>query len=167
MSTVAVPSRARVAIAILLVAAIAACGDVDRDEYRLSADDLAAVRQAHLAYRDGWRANDSAAVMASLTSDAVLLPHHGHPEVAGAQAIRDFWWPADTPPATVTVFDTRIEEVSGSGDVAYLRGTFTLSFEYEGQTYTNSGNFVEIMRREESGWLISHRMWNDPLPDAE
>lgn len=155
-------------IGVLFIAVLAACGKDDPDEFLLPADDLAAIQQAHFAYRDGWRTNDAAAVMASLTPDAVLMPHHGHPEVAGADAIREFWWPPDSPPATVTSFETTIDEVDGSGDVGYLRGTFSLSFEYGGQTYTSTGNFVEITRKQENGdWLISHRIWNDPIPQVD
>ena len=147
---------------------LAACAEDDADEYLLSANDLAAIQQAHFAYRDAWRANDPDAVMASLTADAVLMPHHGAPVVAGADAIRQFWFPPDSPPATVTTFDTTVDEVSGSGDVGYLRGTFSLSFEFGGQTYTNGGNFMEIARKQADGdWLISHRIWNDPVPQLE
>ncbi len=152
----------------LLIAAVLvspSCSE-EAEDYLLSADDLAALQQIHFAYRDGWRANDSAAVMATLTDDAILIPHHGAPPVPGTDAIREFWWPGDSPPAIVTEFDTTIDEVGGSGDVGYLIGTFRLSFEYEGQTFTNAGNFLEISRKQEDGsWLISRRIWNDPAPD--
>lgn len=158
----------RFLICLLCVGTLAACEEDDPHEYLLSANNLAAIQQAHFAYRDGWRANDSAAVMASLTPDAVLIPHHGHPEVAGAGAIQEFWWPPDSPPATVTAFDTSVDEIGGSGDVGYLRGTFSLSFDFDGQTYTSAGNFLEITRKQEDGdWLISHRIWNDPVAQIE
>jgi ketosteroid isomerase-like protein len=158
----------RFLIGLLLIGSLVACAEDDADEYLLSANHLAAIQQAHFAYRDGWRANDSAAVMASLTTDAVLMPHHGDPVVAGADAIRELWWPPDSPAATVTAFETTVDEVDGSGDVGYLRGTFSLSFEYGGQTYTNGGNFMEITHKQENGeWLISHRIWNDPVPRVD
>ena len=142
--------------------------ELPADDPTLSEDDVAAIRGAHVAYRDAWRANDPDAVMASLTDDAVLMPHHGAPVVSGAEAIRQFWFPPDSPPANVTVFDTTIDEVGGSGDVGYLRGTFRLTFEYGGQTFSNAGNFMEIARRQaDGGWLISHRIWNDPVPQVE
>ncbi len=128
----------RFLICLLCVGTLAACEEDDPHKYLLSANDLAAIQQAHFAYRDGWRANDSAAVMAALTPDAVLIPHHGHPEVAGASAIQEFWWPPDSPPAAVTAFDT------------------------------SAGNFLEITRKQEKGdWLISHRIWNDPVAQIE
>lgn len=149
-------------IAVLMVVACAPEAydpELSAADPMLSEEDHAAIRQAHIAYRDAWRANDP---------DAVLMPHHGAPVVAGAEAIRGFWFPPDSPPANVTVFDTTIDEVGGSGDVGYLRGTFSLSFEYGGQTFSNAGNFMEVARRQEDGgWLISHRIWNDPVPQVE
>ena len=41
-------------------------------------------------YRTAWLANDSAAVMATLASDAVLMPGGEEPLTGGA-AIRAFW----------------------------------------------------------------------------
>jgi ketosteroid isomerase-like protein len=162
------PSLKHFLVACLAGTTLPACGDDDPYEYLLTANELVAIQQAHFDYREAWLANDSAAVMASLTADAVLMPHHGDPVVAGAAAIREFWWPPDSPPATVTAFETSIDEVGGSGDVGYLRGTFSLSFEYGGQTYTNGGNFMEIARKQEDGdWLISHRIWNDPVPGID
>jgi uncharacterized protein (TIGR02246 family) len=138
---------------------VAADGDVDQ----------AAIRAVHQAYRDAWRANDAAAVKRVFTDDAVLLPHHGDPPVIGIRAIEKFWWPPSSPPATVTKFDTTIDETGGSGTIAFVRGRFTLEYSFDDKgvkrTFTNSGTFIELLRKQPGGsWRISHRMWDDPQP---
>jgi uncharacterized protein (TIGR02246 family) len=162
--------RAAKGASILLVITFigSACAVQYQQAARLADGDLEAIRALHEAYRAAWLANDSAAVMKTLTEDAVLMPHHGAPVVEGAAAIREFWWPSEFPPATVTEFTTQVVEITGSGELGYLRGRFTLSFEYDGQTYSNSGNFLEIARKLDDGtWRIFRRIWNDPAPNVQ
>lgn len=76
-------------------------------------------------YRAGWLANDSAAVMAVLAPDAVLMPAGMEP-LRGDSAIRDFWWPAGGSRTTITAYDIAVEEVAGSGSLAFFRGRRTV-----------------------------------------
>jgi uncharacterized protein (TIGR02246 family) len=153
---------ARLLLAIGLL--VPGCTLQDQQAMDLSEDDAQAIRQVHEAYHVAWLANDSAAVMAALTEDAVLMPHHGVLPVEGAGAIKQFWWPPESPPARITEFTSDVEEMTGSGTLAYLRGRFTLAFEYEGETYSNSGNFLRIFRKRGDGsWRMSRSIWNDPV----
>ncbi len=69
----------------------------------LSSADVESVMQADRAYATAWLANNPESVMATLTEDAVLVPS-GILALEGADAIREFWWPADSPPTTVIEF---------------------------------------------------------------
>ena len=132
----------------------------------LSADELAAVKKADQAYAGAWRNNDSGLVMAALTDDAVLIPA-GMSPLIGTEAIRLFWWPADSPPTTITGFVLVQHEVGGSGDIGYVRGSLSLDFEYDGDAYSNRGEYLTILRRQaDSTWQISYRMWNDYPQDS-
>jgi uncharacterized protein (TIGR02246 family) len=150
----------------------ASTSDAGRASAReLTADDRAAVGRAHEAYRAAWLANDADAVLATLTPDAVLVPHHGLPPVEGATAIRRFWWPPDGPPTRITAFDTTVAEVGGSGDVAYVRGRFSLRWVQEesetSEVLSNAGSFLSLLRRQPGGgWRITHQMWDDPPPET-
>jgi uncharacterized protein (TIGR02246 family) len=131
----------------------------------LSPEDTDTVKEANLA---AWLANDAEAVMATLTEDAVLLPHHGVAPVVGAEAIRRFWFPPDSPPAKVTHMVNSVTEVDGSGDMAIVWGLAELEFTYEGKTYRNNGNYLSVLRRGDDGrWRIARRIWNDPMPEVE
>jgi uncharacterized protein (TIGR02246 family) len=129
--------------------------------------DRAAIRAVNEAYRAAWLANDSAAVMRTLTDDAVLIPHHGVAPVEGAAAIRDFWWPADGPPTTITEFSLSDQRIAGNAELAYVRGRFSIGWiQVEpdgGKRYGNEGNFLSILRRGPDGaWRIALQAWSDP-----
>ena len=120
---------------------------------------------ATLRYRDAWRANDVALVMATLTSDAVLLPSGLEP-IVGERAIRGFWWPANGPSTTVISMEQVVDDVTADGGVAVVRGHGSLSFEFTqaGKTESRSlrHTFLNVVRRQADGsWLIAQRMWSD------
>ena len=135
---------------------------------RLTAADLppadaAAVRAVTQEYRDAWLANDAARVMATLTPGAILLPS-GLSPIEGQAAIRRFWFPTNGPSTTVIAMELVIEEVSGSGDLAFVRGHGALTFETTGADAPTSlrSTFLNILRRQPDGrWLIDRRMWSD------
>jgi uncharacterized protein (TIGR02246 family) len=133
---------------------------------------VAAIRHLDEAYVTAWRENDPAAIMAALTEDAVLMPHHGVPPVEGQAAIREFFWPPDSPSTTVTEFTRVPDEIAGSGDLAYVRGRFSLTFttqtEGEEQTMSNQGSYLIVVRKQaDASWRIARSIWNDPVPEAQ
>ena len=130
----------------------------------LSAEDVAAVSQANQAYVDAWLANDPERVMGTLSDDAVLIPHHGVDPVIGSRAIREFWFPPDSPPTEVSHMVNTITEILGSGDLAVVWGRSELEFTYDGATYKNEGNYLAVLKRGDDGrWRIARRIWNDPV----
>ncbi|MBT8400778.1 MAG: DUF4440 domain-containing protein [Rhodothermia bacterium] len=132
-----------------------------QDSLSLTAADLEQIKRADRAYADAWLSNDSSAVMATLVTDPVIVPS-GMPAFEGPEAIRDFWWPENAPLTTVHQFDLEQHEVGGDGEVGFVRGSFSLAFEYAGADFTNSGEYVSVLRRSDEGtWRISHRIWSD------
>ncbi len=131
---------------------------------KLLADDITKIKAVNEAYVSAWLKNDSTAVMKTLVPNAVLIPQ-GSRAIEGMKAIKQFWWRSGGK-TTVTVFTITTEELGGEDEVAYIRGTFTLSFTYEDGSNklerTNNGNYLMIMKRQAGGdWRITHRMWGD------
>lgn len=127
----------------------------------LDAADLHSMREASRAYASAWLSNDSEKVMATLVAEPVLSPS-GLDYREGQKAARDFWFPANSPATNVTRFDTKELEIDASGDLGFVRGTFTLAFDYDGVSYENRGKFVSILRKQADGeWLITHHLWDD------
>jgi ketosteroid isomerase-like protein len=153
--------RRAAAVPLLLVTLVAACAPAPR----FTAEDEAAVRRLEEAYRMGWLVNDSAAVMATLDPAAVLMPA-GVAPLVGDSAIRAFWWPDDGSRTTITGYDIVVDELDGSGDIAWLRGRADLSFTYvapAGDTsqITSRAAHLSIARRgDDGGWRIARRAWS-------
>ncbi len=146
-------------VALCMVLAPVACSG-NSSSHRADVD-TAAIRTADLAYVTAWLTNDADGVMATLTDDAVIMPF-GIPAIEGTEAIRTFWWPPDSPPATITEFTAVQHDAGGGGHIGYVRGSFSLSFEYDGKTLSNHGDYLSILRHLPDGsWRISHRAWND------
>ena len=136
----------------------------------LSPEDEARIRAVSKAYCDGWLSKDAEErVLRLFAKDAVLLPHHGLEPVTGEEAMRRFWFPKGGPVTTVTKLTQSIDEIGGSGDVAYMRGHHSVSWTSgsgPGAPATSlSGTFLMILRRQPDGsWRITHHMWDDPPP---
>ncbi len=123
--------------------------------------DLNAIREAARSYADAWLTNDADNVMETFVDEPVLSPS-GLPYLEGQKAARAFWFPADSPSTKVTDFELMEIEVSGSGDLGYVRGTFRLAFEYDDSDYENHGKYVTILRKSPDGeWRITHHIWDD------
>lgn len=130
----------------------------------LTEKDIAAIKAARKNYTNTWLTGDSTQIMATLIKDAVLIPHHGDMPIEGATAIKEFWWPADGLPSKVTEFTSTTEEVDGHGNIAYVRGRFTLVFTYGDQTYSNKGNYLNVLKKNENNeWKLARLIWNDPI----
>jgi uncharacterized protein (TIGR02246 family) len=148
-----------------LVASILVVGACASQRPAFTAEDEAAVRELEERYRSAWLANDSAAVMATLTDDAVLMPGGEEPLTEGP-AIRAFWWPDDGSATTITAYDIAVREVAGSGDLAYLRGEGALAFTYtsadgEARELTSRAAHLSVARRDADGqWRIARRAWS-------
>lgn len=147
---------------LMVVLALAACAPSQR---AFTAEDEAAVRALEEAYRQGWLANDSSAVMATLSPEAVLMPAGVEPLVGDA-AIRSYWWPADGSETTIEAYSIVVQEVEGSGDLAYLRGRGSLEFTYrdpagEVSRLTSEAVHLSVAERRADGrWQIVRRAWS-------
>jgi ketosteroid isomerase-like protein len=119
-------------------------------------------------YVAAWLRDDTSAVMRTLATDAVLMPAGQHP-LATPNEIRGFWWPADGSHTRILSFARRIDEIDGQGDVAWVRGTDTLSYTYDkGSTHTQLGSrsmTLALWRRQQDGtWRIGRMMWGTRGP---
>lgn len=133
------------------------------DNAYLTAEDRQQIRTLEGAYVDAWLRDDSAAVLATLGPDVVLMPGGSHPLI-GLDAAREFWWPDDGSRTTITTYTTTIDEIGGRGPLAYVRGTGALDFIYERDTVrieqSSENMTLTIVRKGEDGvWRITHRMW--------
>jgi ketosteroid isomerase-like protein len=141
--------------------------DADRP-LQLTARDSSAIQKIQSAYVAAWLADDTSAVLATLDSAALLLPP-GHLPVQGHDAIRAFWWPTDGSHTTITDFEWSLDELVGTQQLAFTRGTSRVAWRYVKDTVhaeqTSRTTSLTILARAADGqWRIIRQMWGPPLP---
>lgn len=152
---------AGLAVVSIACAAPSPESEIEAEGTALAEDERAAGSAADRAYYEAWLANDTESVMATLTQDAVIVPSGMEP-VEGQEAIRAFWFPPDSPPTSVKEYRFDQAEVAGSGDLAYVRGSFALALDYDGESFESEGTYLSLLRRGVDGnWRIARRAWND------
>jgi uncharacterized protein (TIGR02246 family) len=140
---------------ILLVLFVQAC-DTARG---LAATDATGVRAALDAYFDAAISGDASRWAALYANDAVIMPP-GSATVEGRGAI-ETWLRAL--PVAVTQAEGNAVEVDGTGDLAYVRGTYAMTMQVPGvrQPVRQGGKFLQIYTRQpDRTWLLARDIWN-------
>ena len=162
------PRRLRIAVITTLVLASAslALWGFRTQATVLSPDDERAIKATIEAYRKAWLANDSKAVLQTFTKDGVLMPAHGAPAVVGIGAIEKYWFTPGGPPTTIDRLDITVDQVSGSGDLAFARGldgvAWTVTQDGATHHHSHPGTYLNVMKKQPDGsWRIQVHMWDD------
>jgi uncharacterized protein (TIGR02246 family) len=132
----------------------------------LSADDESAIKATIEAYRTAWLGNNAQGVLKTFSDDAVLLPAHGQPAVAGLAAIEKYWFAPSGPPATITRLDITVDQVRGNGNLAFARGldgvAWTVIENGKTRRHSHPGTYLNVMKKLSDGsWRIQVHMWDD------
>jgi ketosteroid isomerase-like protein len=107
-------------------------------------------------------AKDWAGLAGLYSTDAILMPPN-EPAVKGRAAIQA--WISAFPP--ISSFSLTADDVDGGGDVAYVRGTYQMSFTVPGTTtpVNDHGKYLEIHKRQADGsWLTTADTFNSDVP---
>jgi uncharacterized protein (TIGR02246 family) len=128
----------------------------------LSEADKVAIRAIDQNFVDAVLAKNWAAAAALYTPEASFMPPNG-PLVKGPAAIQA--WMATFPP--LTTFTLEPQQTDGVGDLAYVRGIYTMNFTLPGATAPTEdhGKYIVIGRKQADGsWLISEDIFNSDVP---
>jgi ketosteroid isomerase-like protein len=152
---------------VLSTGILLACGTGAAPAQRLSARDSSAIEAVRSAYVSAWLADDTAGVLATLDSTAVLLPP-GHLPISGHSAIRAFWWPGDGSRTVITSFDWTFNELAGTPELAFTRGISNVAWRYQKDTLRSESasrntNLTILTRGADGRWRILRQMWGPPL----
>lgn len=154
---------------LFCAALLAGCAGLEsRQSESLSESDVASIRAVMNTYATGWNAqNPRQSIMSLFTDDAVLLPHHGDPQVEGKEAIERHFWPEGLTGFRVDSYEFEIREITGHPGLAYSRGRYAITFSFEDagelRTLSNEGNYMMIFRSFRGDWKIARYIWNDPV----
>jgi ketosteroid isomerase-like protein len=89
------------------------------------------------------------------------MPPH-QPAVRERSALKAWW--AASPAATN--FDLTFQRIEGRADLAYVRGSYTMTLQPEGAPapVTDRGKYLDIRRRQPDGaWLVELSTFNSSL----
>jgi len=128
----------------------------------LTASDEAAVRQAFDLEMKAANAADAAGWAALYSQDAIVLRPHA-PAVQGREAIQP--WLATLP--AISNAKGQGVEIMGYGDLAYLRGTYSMTFTIPGVPVPidERGKFLQIYRKQSDGsWKMTREIYNSDIP---
>jgi ketosteroid isomerase-like protein len=124
-------------------------------------EDAATIRASSETYVERTLAGDFAALAEMFTSDGVVMPPNAE-IVESRPDIQAFF---EAFPA-ITTFTSTVEDVGGSGDFAWARGTYSLLMTIEGaDTPTpDRGKWMVVYERQADGsWLAASEIWNSDL----
>jgi ketosteroid isomerase-like protein len=144
----------------LAVCSILAFGMVQSDAGAQSvgaADDVAAISELRKQFQERINAGDVTTAMTFFTDDAIYL-QPGTDAVTGNAAIHALW--QGTTDAVDVVINYRVTELEVDQDMAFLIGdvSFQGTPRSGGDTATDEGRYVWILRRGDSGWKIARYM---------
>ena len=127
-----------------------------------------AIRAVDTAFVHAWIRDDTSSVLRLFSREAILLPPGSAP-VEGLRAIRDYWWPGDGSHTRITSFTRDIAEISGTQQLAYLRGIAHLAWAYEkgGKRTSQSSRSTDLVLLApdaDGQWRIIRQMWNQLPP---
>jgi uncharacterized protein (TIGR02246 family) len=144
-------------VILALIMPLAACGGggagvatVDREAV---ADTIRTSERQMLA---DFRSRDANKVAAHYADDAVVMITN-RPSMIGREAITQGMAQSIADPAFALDFANQKTEVAASGDLAYSRGTYTVSYTHpeSKSSVTEKGNYVNIYKLQADGsWKI-------------
>ena len=115
-------------------------------------------------YRRAALAGDAQAVAALYTEDAVELPAC-EPLVRGRTAIEQRYQKFFKGPVKRTTFTFSHLEAASAGDMGHAIGTYDQRLVLpSGQTVTDTGKYVVILRRTQGAWKAAYAIYNSDTP---
>ena len=121
----------------------------------LSDEDVAAIKTAYDSLAQALLAGGTEAILEFFTEDTTVITAEGI--LKGREALKKEVFSK----VTYTAFNQTLEEIDGRYDLAFVRGTASLTMEAEGapEPIQGTGKFLDILRKQEDGsWLIAISM---------
>ncbi len=129
--------------------------------------DLTQVRKTieagNLKFTEGIRQGDSAALAASYTEDAIIMPPDAD-MIQGQRGIEEFWNGVIQMGAKDAVLTT--VDLNGSGDFVYEIGKYNFTIQLEDQESMEAiGKYVVVWKKTADGtWKLHVDIWNSSMP---
>lgn len=137
---------------LILAAAVVLAGDAKIEQ---------AVRDADEAWSKAAGMKNLDKTVSFYADDAVVLPPNG-PMIMTKEGIQNLWKGFLDSLSTINWRTTRVE-VSNSGDMACLIGTYELTMK---DATKDHGKYCEVWQKQGGGWKVTSDMFSSDLPAA-
>ena len=134
-----------------------------------AADTKSAIEKALRDLEGQWSeaagAKDVDKTVSFYSDDAIVLPANA-PIATTKEAIRNVWKGLfDSPGAAISWKPSKVE-ISKSGDMAYVTGSYELTMnDASGKPTTDRGKYVTVWKKQADGkWKCGTDIWNSDLP---
>lgn len=125
-----------------------------------------AIAEINASWTEAFQMGDAASLTAMYTEDAFRLAPN-EPTLRGREAIEQAFTTLieRTTARTITINTT---EYGAGGNLAYSIGTYTASYEVEGETDQDEGKYLVLSKLADDGsWKIYAHIWSSDLPLEE
>ena len=148
------------AIVVALAGFAAGCSGPQKPEF--GRPDQEAIRKLTQDMVGAYNAKDPAKTASYFAGNAVLMPPNSS-AVRGKDAVQTFY--ENRFKQGVNALEVTPEEVVGSGDLAYMTGSYTLTLRPEGGAeQRDRGKVLWVARRMQgNGWRWQYEMWSSDL----
>lgn len=139
---------------LMVLILLSGCESKQDQSFPITETDREAIRAGHVARGKAVVDGDVDAAVAVATEDVVMMPP-GSPPVSGRKNMEEHFrnWIRNNPAKSFTF---QPEEIVGTGNLAYDRGTYRL----ENADTVITGQYLWIWRKDpEKGWRHSVAMW--------
>ena len=136
----------------------------DKARGGLGTADIEAIKQIEETYRTAWLKNDEKTILSLFADDAMLYPN-GNAPVKGKDEMRKFWFAASDTVTTINTYETKIDEIYGEKNLAYVVGSNELRWSTEKKDKTelkrfaSKGYFIGIYVKRDRQWKILKQYW--------
>ena len=150
----------RIAAAVLALGA-AACSGPSGQQF--TAKDQASIRAKNEALVQAINTKDVGKIVDLYAENSTFMPPN-RPIIRGKDSLKTYY--QDLVKGTDGLHLT-VEEVSGSGPLAYQTGTYEMEAkDAKGQPEHDRGKYLFILRSMGGNWRYEFSMWNSDLPTS-
>ena len=157
------------AVALSFCVPLAACDGGGTTGASVNTEEAAeSIRDSERRLLEDFRSRDAAKVAAHYTEDATVMFPDRVPMV-GNEAVETDLAESLADPAFAIDFANQKVKVAASGDVAYSRGTYTVSYTSpeSNQPVTERGSYINVYERQDDGsWMIVEDIATPSAPAA-
>ena len=151
----------RIAVAALALGGAACSGPAGQE---FTAKDQASIRSKNDTLVQAIDSKDIGKIVDLYAENTTFMPPN-RPVIRGKDSLKAFY--QDLVNGTKDVHLT-VEEVSGSGPLAYQTGTYEMDLkDAKGQAEHDRGKYLFILRNMGGNWRYEFSMWNSDLPSEQ